>query len=290
MPFSALPFPPALLEKFAAGFHRLVGLPLQVQKPGEYQTFTELGLPDFCRVMAQGRKSCEQCVAFHLSLQDAAGRESRTQRCFAGLTSSAVPVVREGEILGFLHTGHTYVDRRPGCRAPGRGCVLPGRREGGFPCSGACQKTLRLDAERYHAAISLLEIFAIQLGASALPREQGSHYPAIDHLLRQMRTHPERSWRLGECARLAGMHPTYFSEKFHQRTGRTLTDFLARQRVEKAWQLLRYTGLPISEVAFSSGFRSLSQFNRTFKKITGAIPSRVRQEERGGVSRSATEQ
>jgi transcriptional regulator GlxA family with amidase domain len=110
----------------------------------------------------------------------------------------------------------------------------------------------------------------------AMPHHPGSHYPAIDHLLGQMRSHPERPWRLTECARLAGMHPTYFSEKFHQRTGLTLTSFLARQRVERARQLLRYTGLPISEIAFASGFRSLSQFNRVYKQLLGQTPSSER--------------
>jgi AraC-like DNA-binding protein len=72
------------------------------------------------------------------------------------------------------------------------------------------------------------------------------------------------------------MHPSYFSEKFHDRTGETLTNFLAALRVNKARQLLAYTALPISEIAFASGFRSLSQFNRVYKKRTGHAPGEDR--------------
>jgi AraC-like DNA-binding protein len=39
---------------------------------------------------------------------------------------------------------------------------------------------------------------------------------------------------------------------------------------------LQNPNLRISEVAFEIGFQSLSQFNRTFKKVTGRSPSDYR--------------
>ncbi len=272
MPTSSLSLAEALFVKFAKSFYDTTGLPVQLRRPGEFQVGEEDGMPDFCRVMARGRKSCEQCEKFHLSLQDAEGGQARTQRCFAGLTSSAVPVVREGQAVGFLHTGHAYVDRMPGCGNPGQGCALPGRREGGYPCAGACRKTARLPAGRYEGVLGLLAVFSEQLASLSLQPVAGAGYPAVDHVIRQIRHDPTRPWRLTECARMAGMHPAYFSEKFHQRTGSTLTAYLAGQRVEKARQLLSYTGLPVSEIGFASGFRSLSQFNRVYKKLVGRPP------------------
>lgn len=268
--------PTHLLEKFARSFRKSTGLPVHLFRPGEFSVGEEEGIPDFCRVMAKGRKSCASCRELHLKLQDPEAASVKTIRCFAGLTSSAVPVRREGKVLGYLHTGHAYVDQKPGCGQPGRGCVLPGRKEGGFPCSGACRKTLCLSKDRYEGAVGLLEIFSAQLASLPTPPNGGATYPGVDHLLRQLRADPTRPWRMSDCARMAGMHPTYFSEKFHQQTGATFTSFLATLRVEKARQLLHYTGLPISEVAFASGFRSLSQFNRVFKKITGQAPSAER--------------
>lgn len=268
--------PEALLQTFSQALAQSTGLPLQFHKAGEFCVAEDPQIPEFCRVMAHGHKACQQCVATHLKLQDPSGTEIRTSNCFAGLTSSAIPVVRDQELVGYLHTGHAYVDRPQGCRKPGRGCVLPGRSEAGCGCAGACSRTPRLKGEQYQGAIGLIRLFADHF-ASVHPCElQGSPYPAIDYAIQLLRNDVSRRWALTDLAKQAGMHPSYFSEKFHERTGETLTAFLAAIRVGKARQLLAYTALPISEIAFASGFRSLSQFNRVYKKQTGHPPGEDR--------------
>ena len=72
------------------------------------------------------------------------------------------------------------------------------------------------------------------------------------------------------------MNPSYFSDVFRKKTGSTFTDHLARLRVEKARTLLESTSLRVSEIAYSCGFRSISQFNRRFKEITGKTPGEIR--------------
>lgn len=268
-----------LLKEFSKAFNRAVGMPVHFHEPGFYAVPQEPLMPAFCQVMAQRRKSCEHCVAAHLALQDAEGAKARTAVCFAGLTSSAVPVQAKGRVLGFLHTGHTYVDRPPqACGEPGRGCLLPGRADASSPrskcrpCAGACRMTRQVGAMEYEGAVGLLEVFASQLASVHVQQPESSVYPAIDHTIRKIRQDPTQPWTLVDIARQAGMHPSYFSAKFHTHTGQTLTDFLAALRVERAKHLLAYTGLPISEIAFSSGFRSISQFNRVYKKLTGHPP------------------
>ncbi len=236
-------------------------------------------MPAFCQVMAQRRRSCEQCLATHLALEDPEGTQPRTGVCFAGLTCSAVPVNCGGRVIGFLHTGHAYVDRpKQACGEPGHGCLLPGRgatsstRRKTRPCAGACHMTRQLGQMEYEGAVGLLAVFANQLASVHVQQPEKATYPAIDHTIRKIRQDPTQPWTLGNLARQAGMHPAYFSAKFHAHTGKTLTDFLAALRVERAKHLLAYTGLPISEIAFSSGFRSISQFNRVYKKLSGHPP------------------
>lgn len=267
-------------ERIAGPFAQATGLPLQFYCPGEYTVGEDPRMPAFCRVMQHGYKSGGRCRQVHLGLQDPDGIETRTVSCFAGLTSTTVPVVRQGKLVGYLHTGHAWVDRKPGCAHAGSGCQVPGRTGRGFPCYGACREIPRLSSERYAGAVAVAELLAPQVAElHALPGN-GDSYPAIDRAIRQVRADVVRHWRLPELARRAGMHPSYFSEKFRQRTGQTFTDFLAALRVERARQLLRFTGLPISEIAFASGFRSLSQFNRTYKRNTGHPPGAERADKR----------
>ena len=63
-----------------------------------------------------------------------------------------------------------------------------------------------------------------------------------------------------------------FSELFHKATAMTFTDYVARVRVEKVKNLLQNPRLQITTIAYDTGFQSLSQFNRVFKRVTGVTP------------------
>ena len=81
---------------------------------------------------------------------------------------------------------------------------------------------------------------------------------------------------LGKVAQAANTSPNYFSEKFKQATGMTFVRYVARTRFEKAAELLGEANLRVSEIAFATGFQSLSQFNRVFKKLSGKSPTEYR--------------
>jgi AraC-like DNA-binding protein len=81
---------------------------------------------------------------------------------------------------------------------------------------------------------------------------------------------------LRKVADFVNISANHLSEKFKQVTGVKFVDYIARGRCEKARQLLPDRELRISEIAFASGFQSLSQFNRTFKKISGKSPTEYR--------------
>jgi len=67
--------------------------------------------------------------------------------------------------------------------------------------------------------------------------------------------------------------------------GSTFTDFVLRQRLAQAHQMLvnpRFADLAISTIAFEVGFGDLSYFNRTFRRRFGSAPSDVRAAARRG--------
>ncbi|MBN2295851.1 MAG: AraC family transcriptional regulator [Pirellulales bacterium] len=57
---------------------------------------------------------------------------------------------------------------------------------------------------------------------------------------------------------------------------RTFTRFLTEVRMDAVKRQLIETDLPIGEIAFSSGFSSLSHFNHKFVDIHGESPSKFR--------------
>ena len=88
--------------------------------------------------------------------------------------------------------------------------------------------------------------------------------------------HWAKELSLGKVARATNTSPNYFSEKFKEATGTTFVKYVARMRFEKAAALLRDADLRVSEIAFACGFQSLSQFNRTFKRLAGKSPTEYR--------------
>ena len=88
--------------------------------------------------------------------------------------------------------------------------------------------------------------------------------------------HSSEHLSLGRVASAVGINPTHLSEKFKQVTGTKFVDYIARIRFEKARKCLEDVDRRISEIAFASGFQSLSQFNRVFKRSAGKSPSEYR--------------
>jgi AraC-like DNA-binding protein/ligand-binding sensor protein len=241
----------AIARDYAKSFAAATGLPVAIEAPGEFH-LDSADLPECCRQMITHGRTCVKCESTHTALQ---GNTPRTVRCFAGLTSSAIPVVVRDETVAYLHTGHAAVNGDAD------------KRHTGAP---------RLTRGQYEGALRLLELFSRQLAENLPAGSNGSPYPAIDRAARDIRNNPEKSWPLATLARRAKMHPSYFSEMFHQRLGLTLTRFIAGARVDKARQLLLHTDLRIIEVAYAAGFGSVSQFNRVFFREAGCRPSAVR--------------
>ncbi|WP_338869571.1 AraC family transcriptional regulator [Spirosoma sp. SC4-14] len=78
---------------------------------------------------------------------------------------------------------------------------------------------------------------------------------------------------LETVADLAGMTPPAFCRYFKARANKTFSEFVSEVRIGHACKLLLNGKLSVTQISFESGFRTLSNFNRQFKEITGQTPS-----------------
>ncbi|WP_436715331.1 helix-turn-helix domain-containing protein [Roseiconus lacunae] len=81
-----------------------------------------------------------------------------------------------------------------------------------------------------------------------------------------------------EIASSVQLHPDYAATLFRKTFGTTLNTLITRHRVAEAQRLLITSDEQIVNIALSSGFESLSRFNRAFKEATGTTPSRFRKQ------------
>lgn len=81
---------------------------------------------------------------------------------------------------------------------------------------------------------------------------------------------------LDELASLISISPQYLCRCFKKVTGRTIFAYIEQMRVQYSCYLLRSTEDSITEIAFKSGFNSVSYYNRMFKKYEGRTPKNYR--------------
>lgn len=77
---------------------------------------------------------------------------------------------------------------------------------------------------------------------------------------------------LDQTARLLNLNKDYFCRLFKSATGVTLGEYVNYVRIHKAEEMLK-TDMSISEIAYKTGFSSLSYFNKVFKKQKRYTPS-----------------
>jgi transcriptional regulator GlxA family with amidase domain len=77
---------------------------------------------------------------------------------------------------------------------------------------------------------------------------------------------------VGNLAQTAGLSKWHFARAFKQSVGATPRDYLTRQRLDKALQLLAETNLGLAEIAAESGFADQSHFTKVFSQAHRTPP------------------
>lgn len=83
--------------------------------------------------------------------------------------------------------------------------------------------------------------------------------------------------RLAKLCEMCAMTPSAFSRFFKERTGKAVAEYIVDIRLGHAARELVDTIKPVSEIAYESGFSTLSNFNRLFRKRKNCSPTEFRQ-------------
>jgi AraC-like DNA-binding protein len=232
----------------------------------------------FCALMARTNHTCAACLQLQKKVEEQAQLEPKTLKCFAGLCDSAVPV-RVGEnLVAFLQTGQVLLHQpnQREFRSLTRNLIKFGVESDLKKLEEAYFQTRVLEKKQYEAVLRLLTIFAQHLSSLSnqlMVAAREAEPPMVTRAKVYIAEKHAEEISLREVASAVNTSAFYFCKMFKQATGLTFTDYLARLRVEKVKNLLQNPNKRISEAAFETGFQSLSQFNRVFRKIAGESPT-----------------
>ncbi|MDD6211651.1 MAG: helix-turn-helix transcriptional regulator [Clostridiales bacterium] len=122
---------------------------------------------------------------------------------------------------------------------------------------------------------SLFEQVIHELSGSGY-REQ---YRYVEGAKRYVQTHFSNSMlSLDIVSEHLGISSSYLSTLFTRFLNMGFVEYLNRCRLERAAKLLEYTEISISEIGLQSGFNSLQNFGRVFRKYYGISPSAFRKQ------------
>lgn len=82
----------------------------------------------------------------------------------------------------------------------------------------------------------------------------------------------ETDLSLAEIAAVCDLSQYHFARAFRASTGLTPQQYLMRQRIERAKELLAKDDLPIVEISLQTGFKNQSHFTTLFRKYTKFTP------------------
>jgi len=180
-----------------------------------------------------------------------------------------------GIIITCRAVGASVVANRvPGIRAAL--CNDPYSARVGANAEGMNVLVLPLHAFKEESAEEVVDAY---LSSSLAPVEAVGGLPPwrLQRVFAYIRENLAREVSVAQLAKTVGMSQYYFSKLFKTSTGTTPHQYVMRQRVERAQELLRDSGTALASVATEVGFETQSHFTSVFRHLVGVTPKRYRE-------------
>jgi AraC family transcriptional regulator len=162
----------------------------------------------------------------------------------------------------------SLVDARVGALA----AAVNAERVAGFP-SGR----LFLDSVEQALAVALVNGYAVR-HRSVQTYRGGLGSARLRRIKEFVDAKIEDELTLCEMAQAVELSTAHFSRMFRKSTGETPHQFLLRQRVERAKEMLHSADARVMNVAVACGFKTQQHFAQVFRHVCGVSPTEYRQE------------
>lgn len=101
---------------------------------------------------------------------------------------------------------------------------------------------------------------------------KGSRSMLISKIQSYIQSHIAGDLSLTALAEQVYIHPAYISRLYKEETGETISDYILRQRMEQAAQLLKHQQAKVYEVGQQIGYMNVAYFIRVFRQFFGITP------------------
>ena len=99
----------------------------------------------------------------------------------------------------------------------------------------------------------------------------------LEKIAEKLRSEPFADYDFHRIANTKGLSIDHFRRLFRAKHDLTPKEYLHRQRMIRAAELLEFDNVRIKEIVYSCRFKSFIDFSRSFKKFSGLSPRQYRQ-------------
>ncbi|MFC3767485.1 AraC family transcriptional regulator [Paenibacillus sp. GCM10012303] len=139
-----------------------------------------------------------------------------------------------------------------------------------------CSSPGAISFNRLRAVFLDLLLFVCENSEKPLALDQDQPN-GIHDVLAYIEKHYMRDFSLDELAANVNFSKYYMSRLFKEQTGMTVFDYINRRRIQEAKLLFHIDRTrAVTDVCFHVGYKHLTHFSRTFKKIVGLTPEQFR--------------
>ncbi|WP_238046422.1 PocR ligand-binding domain-containing protein [Enterococcus mundtii] len=252
----------------------------------------------FCQNMRanpQFKHLCQKCDAYG-GLEASKTGKPHIYQCHAGLTDISLPLIHDRQLHGFALFGQVKVSDIEDHQIDRIHPSITNWKEHA-ELRHARNKVRVVNRKQVTAAASLFETIAqhyekeenhprdrikfniktaehkpIKSKNKRIDSDHGEINKAIEYINKNL----SRNITLDEVANHVYLSHYYFSRLFKKELGISFVNYLNKQRIEQAKELLRQTNLNVQKIAYRIGYTQPSYFCKLFKKETGTTPASFR--------------
>jgi AraC-like DNA-binding protein len=284
------------MREFQSDFELLTGMKLAFLDDLGRGADLQHGASPICAAIQSSEEGRALCVRSRHALLAGDGDGPRCMTCDAGLVELMVPLNIAGIRAGYFVFGGI---RNSPAKASTLSKAAHLLRKHGIPFEENLLRdcfagTREVPNQKLQAFQRFVQLFVRQIAlkiTDQLGTPDASMPPTVNKALKFIRANAMlENISLEDVAHQCGVSTGHLSRMFHHSTGLTFREYLAQVRAEHARALLIRTNKNVTEIAFESGFQSLSQFHRVFLKAFGVSPGKLRASKQQARVRSSMNQ
>lgn len=270
-----------VFREYEQAYNEVTHLPLVLRStlPDQEIAFDPDKEHNFCHFMRQHNDACRTCI--HMDEHHNHNGDSIHKVCFAGIHVSAVPIKVHQEVVGYLQTGEVLLEKPTESKLDeaARQLIKWGVDFDADELREFLEQGPVLTPKQYEAVIKMLEIFSRHISEVAARISVDPELNEPDGIKRSreyIQKNLDSKISLDQAASVANMSASHFCRVFKKATDMNFSEYVSRVRIEKAKKMLLESNYTMAHIAYDCGFNSVTDFNRTFKKITGLTPTAYR--------------